>query len=321
MTVFLFYGQEEYLMEKEIKKLRSELLDASFMSMSFKIFDNPPFEDLLSCIQSAPLMFGNTLSIINLDKYLLGNSSFDDKQIEALDFALKNINDATNIIFVGKVSREKYKKPDTRKKLYKTISKYAQVREFVQYATYSKELPPIIINMAKEKDLTISTNSTNVLIEQLGSNLVLIDSELEKLKINIHPNKTITDSDIKKYCFSTEDVFMLADLIVQGNKNEILKQYNQLLEKKLPVEILGALQNNLAFYVFVKYHEKKLSPQEIGARQNKHEFVIKKTIEKLQSISLKKLIEVKEEVTKAEYKIKSGQTIDGETILELAMLS
>jgi hypothetical protein len=36
---------------------------------------------------------------------------------------------------------------------------------------------------------------------------------------------------------------------------------------------------------------------------------------------LKKLIEIKEEITKVEYKIKSGQTTDGETLLELAMLS
>jgi hypothetical protein len=64
-----------------------------------------------------------------------------------------------------------------------------------------------------------------------------------------------------------------------------------------------------------------MSPQEIGAKQNKHEFVIKKTIEKLNNISLKKLIEIKEEITKVEYKIKSGQTTDGETLLELAMLS
>ena len=321
MTVFLFYGQEEYLIDKEIKKLKGELLDASFMSMSYKVFDNPTFEELLACVQSAPLMFGNTLSVIYLDKYLFSNSAFDDKQIEALDFALKNINNATNIIFVGKVSREKYKKPDTRKKLYKTISKYAQVREFIQYPSYAKELPPIIVKIAKEKDLTISTDSINTLIEQLGTNLTLIDSEIEKLKIAIHPNKTITTDAIKKYCFSTEDIFMLADLIVQGNKNEILRQYNQLLEKRLPVEILGALQNNLAFYIYIKYHEKSMSPQEIGAKQNKHEFVIKKTIDKLKPISLKKLIEIKEEVTKAEYKIKSGQTTDGETILELAMLS
>ena len=321
MTVFLFYGQEEYLMEKEIKKLKSELLDASFMSMSYKVLDNPSFEDLISCVQSAPLMFGNTVTLIHFDKYLFGNSSFDDKQIEALDYALKDINNAVNIIFVGKVSREKYKKPDSRKKLYKTISKYAQVREFIQYPSYSKDLPPIITAIAKEKDLTISSKTIEILVEQLGTNLTLIDSEIEKLKIAIHPQKIITEDAIRKYCFSTEDVFMLADLIIQGNKNEILRQYNQLLDKRLPIEILGALQKNLSQLVFIKFHERTASPQEIGAKINLHEFVVKKTIEKLKSISLKKLIEIKEEITKAEYKIKSGQTTAGETLLELALLS
>ena len=114
---------------------------------------------------------------------------------------------------------------------------------------------------------------------------------------------------------------MLADLIIQGNKNEMLRQYNQLLEKSHPVEILGALQNNLAFYVYIKYHEKTMSNKDIGTKLNRHEYAIKTAKDKLNKISLKRLIEIKEEVTKAEYKINSGQTVNEETILELAMLS
>ena len=141
MAVFLFHGQEEYLINKEIKKLKSELLDSSFISMAYKVFDNPPFTTLLECIQSAPLMFGNTLSLISVEKYLVGNKlSLDDKQIESLDYALANISPSVNIIFVCKIPRDDYKKPDSRKKLYKTLSKYSQVREFVQYKTYQKEL-------------------------------------------------------------------------------------------------------------------------------------------------------------------------------------
>ena len=44
MAVYFFWGQEEYLMEKEIKKLKNELLDASFISMAYKVFDNPLLE-------------------------------------------------------------------------------------------------------------------------------------------------------------------------------------------------------------------------------------------------------------------------------------
>ena len=176
MAVFLFYGQEEYLMNKEIKKLKDELLDASFMSMAYKVFDNPDFHTILECVQSAPLMFGKTLSLISVDKYLIGNKmSLDDKQIESLDYALSTINDSVNIIFVCKVPRDENKKPDSRKKFYKTLSKYSQVREFAQYRNYDKQLPSEIVKMAKEKELTISSDCVSVLIEQIGVNLTLID--------------------------------------------------------------------------------------------------------------------------------------------------
>ena len=321
MAVFLFYGQEEYLMEKEIKKLKNELLDASFMSMSYKIFDNPDFNTLMDCLQSAPLMFGNTLTIINIEKYLIGNKmSLDDKQIDSVNYALSNLSDNVNIIFVCKISRDENKKPDSRKKLYKTLAKYSQVREFAQYRSYDKQLQSEILKMAKEKDLTISSDNVSFLIEQLGVNLTLIDSELEKLKIAIHPNKAINQDAIKKYCTSSEDVFILADLIIQGNKNEILKQYDLLTEKRHPLEIFSVLQSNFQRFVFVKNYEKKMRTKDIASKLKLHEFVVMKMQEKLRKISLDKLLKIRENLINAEYKLKTGQSASGEILLELTLL-
>ena len=321
MAVFLFYGQEEYLMEKEIKKLKNELLDASFMSMSYKIFDNPDFNTLMDCVQSSPLMFGNTLTIINIEKYLIGNKmSLDDKQIDSVNYALSNLSDNVNIIFVCKISRDESKKPDSRKKLYKTLSKYSQVREFAQYRSYDKQLQSEILKMAKEKDLTISSDNVSFLIEQLGVNLTLIDSELEKLKIAIYPNKSINQDAIKKYCTSSEDVFILADLIIQGNKNEILKQYNLLTEKRHPLEIFSVLQSNFQRFVFVKNYEKKMSTKDIASKLKLHEFVVMKMQEKLRKISLDKLLKIRENLINAEYKLKTGQSASSEILLELTLL-
>ncbi|HIS89454.1 TPA: DNA polymerase III subunit delta [Candidatus Avigastranaerophilus faecigallinarum] len=321
MAVFLFYGQEEYLMEKEIKKLKNELLDASFMSMSYKVFDNPDFNTLMDCVQSAPLMFGNTLTIINIEKYLIGNKmSLDDKQIDSVNYALSNLSDNVNIIFVCKISRDESKKPDSRKKLYKTLSKYSQVREFAQYRSYDKQLQSEILKMAKEKDLTISSDNVSFLIEQLGVNLTLIDSELEKLKIAIYPNKSINQDAIKKYCTSSEDVFILADLIIQGNKNEILKQYDLLTEKRHPLEIFSVLQSNFQRFVFVKNYEKKMSTKDIASKLKLHEFVVMKMQEKLRKISLDKLLKIRENLINAEYKLKTGQSASSEILLELTLL-
>ncbi len=322
MAVFLFYGQEEYLMEKEIKKLKDELLDASFISMAYKVFDNPDFHTILECVQSAPLMFGKTLTLISVDKYLIGNKmSLDDKQIECLDAALSVINDSVNIIFVCKVPRDENKKPDSRKKFYKTLSKYSQVREFAQFRNYDKQLPSEIAKIAKEKELTISSDSIAVLIDQIGVNLTLIDSELEKLKIAVHPKKAVDSASIKKYCISSEDVFILADLILQGNKNEILKQYTLLTEKRHPLEIFSVLQSSFQRFVFIKNYEKKMSAKDIASKLKMHEFVLQKTQEKLRKTSLAQLIQIRENLIEAEYKLKTGQVTSSEIVLELALLS
>jgi DNA polymerase-3 subunit delta len=322
MAVFLFYGQEEYLMEKEIKKLKNELLDTSFMSMAYKVFDNPSFNELMTCVQSVPLMFGNTLSIINFDKYLIGNqASYDDKQIALLDGALSSINNGVNIIFVCKVARDENKKPDARKKLYKTISKYSQVREFAQFKNYQAELNAQIAKMAKEKGLTINGDNIKILIEQLGVNLTLIDSELEKLKVAIHPNTTIDLEAIRNYCTTSEDVFVLADLILQGNKNEIFRQYNLLTDKRHPLEILAVLQMNFQKYVFIKNYEKKMSNKDIALKLKMNEYIVKLTLDKLRKTSLDKLLEIRKSLIEAEFKMKTGQSGLSDIVLELAMLS
>ena len=51
--------------------------------------------------------------------------------------------------------------------------------------------------MAKDKDLTISSDTVTFLIEQIGVNLTLIDSEFEKLAVALHPKKTVDKEAIK----------------------------------------------------------------------------------------------------------------------------
>lgn len=321
MAVYFFYGQEEFLIEREIKKLKEELLDVSFISMAYKVFDNPSFNELIECLQAVPLMFGSTLSLIYIDKYVIGNKlTLDDKQIAVVDNALSTLSDSVNIIFICKSPRDENKKPDSRKKLFKTLSKYSQVREFVQYKSYDKQLPGVIIGLAKEKGLTVSSDTVSFIVDQLGTNLTLIDSELEKLKIALHPNKTITKDGIKQYCSSSEDVFILADLIIAGNKNEILKQYNLLTEKRHPLEIFSVLQSNFQRFIFIKNYEKKMSAKEISLKLKLHEYIVMKTQEKLKNTSLDKLINIRENLINAEYKLKTGQSAAGEIVLELALL-
>lgn len=321
MSLFLFWGQEDYNIEVEVEKLKTELLDSSFKSMNYKVLDNPDFLSIIECAQNTTLMFGNMLIVINCDKYLVGNkATIDDKQLGVLSEVLESISPSVNIVFLCKIPRNENKKVDTRKKLYKIIAKYAQVTEFAQYKTYQKEFPQILQKMIKAKDLAADNNVVTFLIEQLGSNLRLIDSELEKLKIAIHPKKQVTKEDIKTICVSCDDIFALADLIVLEDKNEILKQFHNLIDKKHYLEILSVLQSNIQKFVFIKNYSTKASAKEISLQLKLHEFVVVKTLEKLKNISLSRLVQIKENLTQAEYKIKSGKITSPQVALELALL-
>lgn len=322
MSLYLFWGQEDFYIEKEIEKLKNKLLDSSFRSMNYKVLDNPDFLSVIDCCQTTPLMFGNMLIVINCDKFLLGNkSSVEDKQLAVFEQALANISDMVNVVFLCKIPRDENKKVDTRKKLYKIIAKFAKVTEFPQFRTYQKELNAAIQSMAKEKELSIDTKTIEYCIEQLGSNLRLIDSEFEKLKIAIHPKKQVSIEAIKKHCTSSEDIFALADLIVSGNKNEVMKQFQNLTDRRHYLEVLAVLQGNIQRFVFIKNYAQKASAADIGAQLKLHEFVVKKTIEKLQGISLDKLISIKTNLTMAEFKIKSGQVSAPQVAIEFALLT
>lgn len=322
MAIYLFFGQEDYNIEKEIGKLKDKLLDSSFKSMNYKVLSSPDFLDIIETCETTPLMFGNMIFVINIEKYLLGNkTSVDDKQLKVFEEALKNISGAVNIVFLVKIPRDENKKVDTRKKLYKIISKYAKITEFPQYKTYQKELPAVIQKMAADLELSIDSKSVAYLIEQIGANLRVINSEFEKLKLAIYPRKQVKSEDIKTHCVSCDDVFALADLLVNEDKDGVLKQFHQLMERHYCLEVLAVLQNSLQRYIFIKNYEKKASASEISLQIKLHEFVVKKTIEKLRNTTIERLVEIKNNLLEAEYKIKSGKTLSPETVIELALIS
>lgn len=307
MSLFLFWGQEEFNIEKEIGKLKDKLLDSSFVSMNYKVLDNPDFPLIIENIRSAPMMFGNTLTVINCEKYLIGaKGTVDDKLIKMFEESLSLVSPNVNIVFLCSISRDENKKIDTRKKLYKILSKFCEVKEFPQYRTYQKELGTEIQKIIKSKELQADAQVINYIIEQLGANLRLIDSEMEKLKIAVHPKKQITVSDIKEICVSCDDIFLLADLIADGNKDKALEQFHSLIERRHYLEILSVLQSSFQRFIFIKHYSSVSSAKEIGEQLHLHEFIVKKTMEKISKLPLEKLVKIKSGLTAAEYKIKTG---------------
>ncbi len=321
--IYFFYGDEEFNISNEIKKFKDKL-DKDFIEMSYKYFNNPKFPDLVAAIKSQPMMFGKMLLEINCLSYLSGKSAedggLDDKQIKQITEALDSVGENLDIIFVAQLPPDSQKKIDKRKKFFKVLSKY-NAKEFPQIPSYkTAELESWIKQQGKSKDLKLSDTVVSEMLIQIGSNLRLLDSELEKLKI-FAGDKPVTIDMVREICVTNEDLFAFADFLILENKSKALIEYQKLLTKKHPLEILSVLHTLLHGKIQIKANSAKYNAEEIAKIINMHPYRVKLELQKLKNISLKNLVKLKENLTEAEYKIKSGQAnLDIDREIEYAIL-
>lgn len=85
-------------------------------------------------------------------------------------------------------------KLDKRTKFYKSLSKHVI---FESKKLYDNQLPPFIEAYLKSKGFKIGPRAVNLIAESLGADIGKIVNELEKLIINKHDEKEITDTDVE----------------------------------------------------------------------------------------------------------------------------
>ena len=317
MAIYFFYGEEDFNIVQEIGKLKKGL-DKNFLEMSFKTYDNPKFADLTAILRTQPMMFGKMLIVINCLDYF--SKTFDDKEIKEITSALENNNDNLDIVFLANLPRNEGKKLDSRKKFFKLLSKFNS-KEFPTIPTYkTAELEEWVKKQAKSKGIKPAPEAVTNLVIQVGNNLRQLDTELDKLKLLAYPSENITADMVKEICISNEDLFAFSDLLMQNEKDKALLEFHKLLDKKHPLEILATLQTMLRRWIILKANSGKLTNYELSRLTGQHEFVVQKTLQKLKKTELKNLVTLKQNLTEAEYRIKSGQALDVEEEVENAIL-
>ncbi|MBQ8169101.1 DNA polymerase III subunit delta [bacterium] len=311
--IYFFYGDEEFNIDQEISKLKKGL-DKNFLEMSFKTYDNPKFADLVAILRTQPMMFGKMLVIIKSNDYF--SKTFDDKELKQIEEALEDNNANLDIVFLAELPRNEGKKLDSRKKFFKLLAKY-NAKEFPSIPAYkTAELEAWIKKQAKTKDIDLEPEAVSAMITQVGNNLREIDGELEKLKLFVYPNKKITKEIVNEFCISNEDLFAFSDHLMKGEKDKALLEYRKLLEKKFCLEIVAALQTMVRKWITLKAKSSECTTFELSKLTGQHEYVVKLSLQKLKNTSLKDLVKLKQNLTEAEYKIKSGQSLMPEREVE-----
>lgn len=319
MPVYLFWGDEDFTLENEIESIKKKVLmtgeNAEISPLNYRRLENPDFKTLIDALRSQPMMFGNIFYKIRADKYFLETTKkikLDDKQTDEVIKALEMVSDRVYIVLTCPIEKGDRKKPDSRKKIYKAIQKIApssggEIKEFTAFKAYEEyKILPVLKNMVKNLNLKADNEILTSIIRQTGPSLRDLDGALNKIKLMIHPDTVITGDIVLEAGQGGQNIFALSDLILEKQYSKALTEISNLLNRSHYLEVLAFLQSTFSRLLSTKVYSKSMSSFDIARKTGQNEFIVKKSLEKLSRTSLNELIRIKQNLTEAEFDIKTG---------------
>lgn len=259
MSVKLFFGDETYLLETKLKKIKKEFGDL-VNGINYIQIDETNIKEIISDIETPAFGYEKKL-IIAKNTGLFKKEKKTAKGAEAEVIKLANkiaeyinenidlINSAVELIFVEEVAE--------KNELYKAIEKNGTVTEFAEL-----KLPELMQNLQKicmAYKVKIDNNTAKYLVECCGTNMQDLINEIRKLIEYVGANGVITNKEIDLLCIKQIDsvIFDLTDNLGKKDIEKAMQVLNELIYEKEPIQkILITLYNHFKKLYIVKIAEK-----------------------------------------------------------------
>lgn len=265
MAIYLFYGEETYLLETRVKKIKKEYQQL-ILGINFIQIDDTNVEELIADLETPAFGFDKKLIIAKntgIFKKEKKTTKSDSKKKKVDDTKLplnekiakyiqENSEELKNTVDLVFVEQEVDKNA-----LYQTIEKVGEVKEFALL-----KLPDLIANIKKitvAYKVNIDDATAKYLVECCGTSMQDLINELRKLIEYKGENSNITKQDIDLLCTKQIQavIFDLTDNLGKKETSKALEVYNGLISNKEPIQkILITLYNHFKKLYIIKIAEK-----------------------------------------------------------------
>lgn len=310
--VYLLYGTVDYLINKTIDKIINDNKIDTFNVNKYDL-TNTLLSQIINDASSMSLFGDKKLIIVN-SAYIFTSSTkkYLEQDLKSLENYLNNININTILIFVVNDA-----KLDERKKITKLIDKNGEIVECnnIDNITMIKDLL---------SDYQMSDSDIKYLLERVGDNSTLLNTEIEKIKIYKDTDKNITKEDIDLLTSKSLEVnnFKLIDAIINGDKLTALNLYQERIKlNEEPIAIIVTLANQIR----IMYQVKQLyldgyTENNIASILKIHPYRVKLANQNAKKYDADTLLTYLKKLADLDIDIKTGQ-IDKTLGLELLIIS
>lgn len=319
MTISLYYGDEEYLLQQEVKRLRETVINPQMGSLGHKVLDTPSIGEVLEAVGAVCFNLGGKTLIEIQDFPFLAKaaSGADEKQLAELMDLLESHDEGKHILFVsGKINRSiKFPKWLTSHKKIGLDLKECKTLAFYQ----SDEAIQRLMMEAKRRNIQLDPQAASLLVEHQGVSLLPLMTEVEKLSIYA-AGRGITAQDVATLSNHNENTFqMLADWLHNRNRAEIFHTLDELLLRQHPVQLFALAQSWLGNIFQLRYWQQKgVSEAQMAEMTKKHPYKIKKDLQEFGRIPFARLETLRGKLLEMEYQSKTGG-LNAKIALELLM--
>lgn len=295
---YLLYGSEAYLKKLYQDKLKAAVLDGTD-EMNYSFFEGKGIDtgQVIESAQTLPFFSDKRLIVVK-------ESGLFKTSGDLADF-IESIPDTTCIVFVET-------EVDKRNRLFKKVKEKGHVAEL--NGMDARNLKLWISSILKNAGKKITEQTALYLLERSGTDMKLLENELEKLICYAYDRDVITVEDIDAVgtVQITGKIFQMIDAIAFHKQEEAISFYHDLLtlrEKPMSILFLITRQFNILLQI------KELSAGEYGnsviaQKVSVPPFAVKKYISQAKSFTRGQLEKALVSCAEIEEQVKTGRLLD-----------
>jgi DNA polymerase-3 subunit delta len=310
VPLYLFYGDESYLLLREIRQLRQRVVTNDLAQLSHKTLKNPSLAQVIEAVGAVSFNFGGeTLIEIHDFAYLskAAGGKGDEAALEDLKGILDTLEPAKHVMFASQKLDRKIKFPKWLAGHKEIVSRECKKLNFWQ----TDEAVQFLMAEARQRQMSLEPPAAAKLVEMMGVELQALVNELEKLSIYAD-GRNITVADVLTLSNHPENTFdMLAHWVHGRNRQEVYRILEELLLRQHPVQLFALTQTYINNVFQLRYLQGQGLPEsEIAARAKKHPFRVKQDLKEFGRVPFERLMKLKQTTLDLEWKFKTGQIGD-----------
>jgi len=259
--VALLYGEEDFLLEEELRRRVDAALEGSDRTLNLDVLNagDTDARDIVARASSFPMTGPRRVVVVrDADRLAAGD-------LELLASYCEAPSPSSCLLLVGV-------KPDMRRKPFAALRKAGQATEYARM--YEDRLPAWITGHARARGLAIGPEAAKLLATYAGSSLRDIAQEIEKISLYIGARKEITPADVAAVVGMSKEYspFALQAAIGRRDTARAVTILEELLNAGSAVPLVIATLTNY-FLTLLKLHDlrrRSSPPQDDAARARIH---------------------------------------------------